>query len=294
MNNVIMMKKLSYILFNILLIFEKIIRFLINRSFIVHFSEFLQEVSNKKININQKTITLYAPNQLINWRIETLYTKEPETIEWINSFSKKKNIIFWDIGANIGLYSIYNSIKNKGSLTIAFEPSSSNLKILSRNISLNNLNHKIKIFSLPLTDRKSGFMTMKETLFQEGGSMNTFGEKFNYEGKKLNSQMNYDLFGVSIKYLLDNKLLEIPDYIKIDVDGIEHLILSGAGKYLRNKKIKSLSVEINENFKTQYERVIKIMKQQNFKIRHKKNNISSFNNSNKNFLNTFNYIFDRN
>lgn len=288
------MKKLSYILFNILLIFEKIIRFLINRSFIVHFSEFLQEVSNKKININQKTITLYAPNQLINWRIETLYTKEPETIEWINSFSKKKNIIFWDIGANIGLYSIYNSIKNKGSLTIAFEPSSSNLKILSRNISLNNLNHKIKIFSLPLTDRKSGFMTMKETLFQEGGSMNTFGEKFNYEGKKLNSQMNYDLFGVSIKYLLDNKLLEIPDYIKIDVDGIEHLILSGAGKYLRNKKIKSLSVEINENFKTQYERVIKIMKQQNFKIRHKKNNISSFNNSNKNFLNTFNYIFDRN
>ena len=288
------MKKLSYILFNILLIFEKIIRFLINRSFIVHFSEFLQEVSNKKININQKTITLYAPNQLINWRIETLYTKEPETIEWINSFSKKKNIIFWDIGANIGLYSIYNSIKNKGSLTIAFEPSSSNLKILSRNISLNNLNHKIKIFSLPLTDRKSGFLTMKETLFQEGGSMNTFGEKFNYEGKKLNSQMNYDLFGVSIKYLLDNKLLEIPDYIKIDVDGIEHLILSGAGKYLRNKKIKSLSVEINENFKTQYERVIKIMKQQNFKIRHKKNNISSFNNSNKNFLNTFNYIFDRN
>lgn len=288
------MKKLSYILFNILLIFEKIIRFLINRSFIVHFSEFLQEVSNKKININQKTITLYAPNQLINWRIETLYTKEPETIEWINSFSKKKNIIFWDIGANIGLYSIYNSIKNKGSLTIAFEPSSSNLKILSRNISLNNLNHKIKIFSLPLTDRKSGFMTMKETLFQEGGSMNTFGEKFNYEGKKLNSQMNYDLFGVSIKYLLDNKLLEIPDYIKIDVDGIEHLILSGAGKYLRNKKIKSLSVEINENFKTQYERVIKIMKQQNFKIRHKKNNISSFNNPNKNFLNTFNYIFDRN
>ena len=107
------MKKLSYILFNILLIFEKIIRFLINRSFIVHFSEFLQEVSNKKININQKTITLYAPNQLINWRIETLYTKEPETIEWINSFSKKKNIIFWDIGANIGLYSIYNSIKIK-------------------------------------------------------------------------------------------------------------------------------------------------------------------------------------
>ena len=41
--------------------------------------------------------------------------------------------------------------------------------------------------------------------------------------------MYYDLFGVNIKFLLDNKLLDIPDYIKIDVDGIEHLILEGAG-----------------------------------------------------------------
>ena len=41
--------------------------------------------------------------------------------------------------------------------------------------------------------------------------------------------MNYQLLGFSIKDILDNKFLEIPDYIKIDVDGIEHLILSGAG-----------------------------------------------------------------
>ena len=35
----------------------------------------------------------------------------------------------------------------------------------------------------------------------------------------------------------------------IDVDGIEHLILEGGNKYLKNDKLKSLSVEINENFK---------------------------------------------
>ena len=92
MNNVIMMKKLSYILFNILLIFEKIIRFLINRSFIVHF-QISSRVSNKKININQKTITLYAPNQHKLANRNFIY-KEPETIEWINSFSKKKILFF--------------------------------------------------------------------------------------------------------------------------------------------------------------------------------------------------------
>ena len=39
--------------------------------------------------------------------------------------------------------------------------------------------------------------------------------------------MKYSLFGTTINYLIENKILEIPDYIKIDVDGIEHLILVG-------------------------------------------------------------------
>ena len=69
----------------------------------------------------------------------SFFTKEPETLDWINNFEQKENLIFWDIGANIGLYSIYNSIKNKDSITISFEPSSSNLRILSRNISINKL-----------------------------------------------------------------------------------------------------------------------------------------------------------
>ena len=34
-----------------------------------------------------------------------------------------------------------------------------------------------------------------------------------------------------------NKILEIPDYIKIDVDGIEYLILEGGDRYLKNKSI---------------------------------------------------------
>ena len=53
------------------------------------------------------------------------------------------------------------------------------------------------------------------------------------------------ILGTSINYLLENKILEIPDYIKIDVDGIEHLILEGGNKFLNNQKIKSLSIEIN-------------------------------------------------
>jgi FkbM family methyltransferase len=288
-----MIKGFSKIIFSLIFIVEKFLNFLFKRSIIIYLTELIQNVSNNKISVENKKVSFFVPNALIKWRVNTLYSKEPETIEWINKFSKRKKTIFWDIGANIGLYSIYNSIKNKNSLSIAFEPSSSNLRVLSRNISLNKLQKKIKIFSLPLTKNLKGFMPLKERLFQEGGSMNVFGENFNFEGKKFKSEMYYDLFGINIKFLLDNKLLDIPDYIKIDVDGIEHLILEGAGTYLKNKKIKSISVEINENFKLQYLNVLKIMKKNNFILRHKKNNIENFASANQKFFKTYNYIFDK-
>ncbi len=229
---------------------------------------------------------------MIDWRIETFFTKEPETLEWIDNFEKKKDLIFWDIGANIGLYSIYNALKNKNSTTISFEPSTSNLRVLSRNISVNNLENKIKIFSTPLSNKENQFLIMKESNFIEGGALNSFGENFNYEGKKFKSKMKYQIFGTTINYLIKSKILFIPDYIKIDVDGIEHLILKGSNLYLKNKKIKSLSIEINENFTEQYINVLKIMKDNEFKILHKKQNYEMVGNVST-FSNTFNYIFVR-
>ena len=104
--------------------------------------------------------------------------------------------------------------------------------------------------------------------------------------------MNYQLIGTTINFLLDNNILEIPDYIKIDVDGIEHLILEGANKYLSNKKIKSISIEINENFTEQYEKVLNVMKKNDFIFLHKKHNEELFDKNSK-LSKTFNYVFVR-
>ena len=57
---------------------------------------------------------------------------------------------FWDIGANLFLPSIYAAKIHKNIDVVSFEPSSSNLRILSRNISINNLEDKIEINTLPL------------------------------------------------------------------------------------------------------------------------------------------------
>ena len=285
-----MVKKLSYIIFSILFFLDKIFKIITKRSILIWFNDFVQERSYKSIKILDKEIKFFVPNQLLEWRVDTYFSKEPETLEWIDSFQEKENMIFWDIGANIGLYSIYNSLKHPKSTTIAFEPSSSNLRVLTRNISINNLEKNIKVVPTPLTNKKNIFQEMKEGRFVEGGALNSFGEKFDFEGKEFKPTMKYNLLGTTINYFLENSILDIPDYIKIDVDGIEHLILEGGDKFLNNKKVKSLSIEINENFKEQYDKVLNLMNKYEFKLLHKKHKDDMFSEQSK-FNKTFNYIF---
>ena len=285
-----MVKKFSYIIFCGLVFLDKIFKILTKKSFLIWFNDFIQETSYISVKILDKQIKFFCPNQLVKWRVDTYFTKEPETLEWIDSFKKKENLIFWDIGGNIGLYSIYNAVKNPNSLTIVFEPSSSNLRVLSRNISINNLEKNIKIISMPLTNKENIFQEMNEGKFIEGGALNSFGEKFDFEGKEFKSTMKYSLLGTTMNYFLENSILDIPDYIKIDVDGIEHFILEGGDKFLKNEKIKSLSVELNENFKKQYDKVLSLMERFNFKFLNKKRNDTFFSEKNK-FNKTYNYIF---
>ena len=285
------MKKISLLIFKILRFTDKIFNFLTKRSFLIWFSDFVNDEFYISINICNKKTTFFSPNQIINWRVKTFFTKEPETLEWIDGFSSNEKIIFWDIGANIGLYSIYAARKHKNIQVTSFEPSTSNLRVLSRNISVNALYDKININQIPLSDMKNANLKMYESQFTEGWSMNTFGYPSDYEGKEFSSKQTYSIFGTTIDFIIDNKIAELPNYIKIDVDGIEHLILKGGLKYLKNENIKSLSIELNEKYKEQFDKVIEIMSQNNFKIKHKKH--ADIFNKHQKFSHLFNYIFEK-
>ena len=288
-----MIKNISRILYIFLKFIDNLLLKIIKKSFLHWFKEFMHDDSYKSIEVLNKKISFFIPNQITEWRVNTFFTKEPETLEWINSFDNTKKFILWDIGANIGLYSIYAAIKHSNSEVISFEPSTSNLRVLSRNISINKLEEKIKIFPNPLTNKANKFAMMREAHFKEGGALNSFGEDFNFEGKEFKSNMNYQLFGTTIDHIIEKNFLDFPNYIKIDVDGLEHLILDGAANCLNNINLKSLSIEINENFKEQSDQILKIMHDNGFKILHKKNNYELSKSKKTKFSETFNYIFIR-
>ena len=59
--------------------------------------------SNKK----HHKLKISTPNLITTTRAKTFSSKEPDTLIWIDGFNE--NSIFFDIGANIGLYSLYTA-----------------------------------------------------------------------------------------------------------------------------------------------------------------------------------------
>ena len=284
-----LLKKLIDLFAFILNLVNKILVKLFNISFLGYFKEQLEKYCYLEKTILEKKLIFFCPNKLIEWRIKTFEDKEPETLDWINRFSFEKKIIFWDIGANIGLYSIYAALKSENIDVIAFEPSTSNLRVLSRNISIHKLQNRIKIINQPLSDEKNNFSTFNESTFQEGGALNTFKENYDFTGNVSKFENRYNLLGTNINELIKREIIIIPDYIKIDVDGIEHLILKGGLEYLSHKKIKSILIEVNENFLTQFEQIKEIMFKCNFEIKKKDRNEDFY--QIPEFKKMYNYIF---
>ncbi len=284
-----LIKKIFYLIYKFFFIIDFIIHKIIRKHFFYWFREFFEVDSYKTINLEEKKIIFFTPNEIIDWRVHTFLTKEPETLEWIDQF-KGDNIVFWDIGANIGLYSIYAALKHKDIQIISFEPSVNNLRVLSRNIYKNNLSKFIKIFQLPLSENQNIFSDMNENEFIEGWSMSNFGDIKDFKGLNFEPKHSYKIFGTNINYILDNQLLPFPNYIKIDVDGIEHKILRGANNHLSNTSLKGLSIELNQDYAEQYNSVLELMKINNFF--HKESKLIK-REKNESFSNTFNHVFER-
>ncbi len=207
----------------------------------------IDNAMNQKREVNYRShhMTFAVPNCLNQYRISTFATKEPETLEWIDSIPVGS--VLWDVGANIGLYAIY-AAKARNCRVYAFEPSVFNLELLARNIFSNALQSQIVIVPVALSD-KAGSSMFKMSNTDWGGALSTFGESFDQNGNVMNEVFEYQTIGVSMNDAVRLLEIPVPKFIKIDVDGIEHFILRGGVDVLN--KVESVLVEINDDFVAQ-------------------------------------------
>lgn len=193
------------------------------------------------LDVDNHTLFYEAADSHVVWRVHSMLEKEPDTICWIEQF--KTGETFVDIGANIGLYTIYAAVM-KQAVVYAFEPEAQNYALLNRNIMHNSLQDRVVAYCLALTDAVNvNKLYLSET--GVGRSCHTFGESVDFNLKPRISPFAQGSITWSLDRLIEDNVIPIPDHIKIDVDGLEHLVLKGSKKVLANPKVKSILVEIN-------------------------------------------------
>lgn len=213
------------------------------------FQQFIEIGMSISMNVRHGLLNMVfaTPNILCRYRAESFSSKEPETLTWLESIPE--GAVLWDVGANIGLYSIYAAKKNSARV-FAFEPSVFNLEILARNIYLNKLQGRVTIVPIALTDALGpSLFKMSSTAW--GGALSTFGQDFDQHGGQLKSIFEYQTMGMTMDEAIQLLNIPPPRYIKIDVDGIEHFILRGGAETLKN--VESVMVEIDDGFTDQAE-----------------------------------------
>lgn len=197
-------------------------------------------------------------------RANDMLNKEPATTAWINSF--EKGTVFWDIGANIGIYSLL-AAKTRSAEVFAFEPYPPNFDNLIKNISLNGLSENVSTFCVAFAEKTKvdGFYVNSQWK-GAGASGNAFGAAIDQRGEAFRSVEKISTLGVSIDQFIEVFKVPCPQYLKIDVDGIELDILRGAAKTLLNPALKSVVVELEESRKEETSAAIALMTATGFRV----------------------------
>jgi len=196
-----------------------------------------------EVKRGEVAVTYATPSAMTRWRAESLFEKEPITIEWIAGFQAGEVLV--DVGANVGMYSIW-AAKTRGARVFAFEPESQNFALLNRNIVRNGLGRQVEAYCMALSD-SAGLSQLHLSEFLIGGSCHTLGEKIDFKHEPMKPAHSQGCVSARLDDLIAAGTVPAPQHIKIDVDGFEPKVIAGARATLAGKGVKSLLIETNRN-----------------------------------------------
>ncbi len=231
---------------------------------------------------NKKIFEIAHFGKITKMRADSFQYKEPETIEWIDRFQENENLL--DIGANIGIYSLYAAYKKIK--VLAIEPDALNFSLLNLNIKNNSFDRNVVAYPYSINNI-SKISKLNITSYSWGGAMSSFDRELDWRGNKLKTSFVQGSPGISIDEIVAETKF-FPNHIKIDVDGNELLIIKGAKETLSNLNLKTLLIELYEDHK-EYQETIEIIEKNNFILSEKRHS-HIYDNDN---LRTDNHIFVR-
>jgi len=176
-------------------------------------------------------------------------------IEEYNSknFNIRDDDVIIDIGAHIGLFSIYASQFCHTGKILAFEPIKENYDVLLENIRLNRLSN-ISAFNFAVSDKNSSLKIYLNQLDNAAHTIYGIGENF------------VEIDSTTLKEIIDSKCDKV-DLIKIDCEGAEYDILNSLPKdyFTRIEKI-CMEYHIIDNNLDQLKRLKSHLQEAGFRL----------------------------
>lgn len=194
-------------------------------------------------------------NKMLEFRAESFLTKEPTTLEWLQTLEADSLLI--DIGANIGVYAVPASLFHVKKV-IAVEPEIKNYNMLLSNLSANNISPQ-KCEALPLavsTRFKNQFTKLYLTKDEVGASCHQVGRNQDFKLRALDGERQYrNIFCTSLAQIVEQASIEHegPIHIKVDVDGIESDVCQSLFDDGIISKVSSLQIELNDSIDEHHE-----------------------------------------
>jgi len=169
---------------------------------------------------------------------------EPETCRWIDEYVGPGDHL-WDIGANVGLYTLYAALR-RGVTVTAFEPVAATFSQLAENIALSGVGERVVPLCIALSSR-SGVAPFYLASAEPGAAMHSLGSPENVEGR-FDPVRKQHVPAFRADDLLSAIGLSVPLHVKIDVDGHESSVLEGLGALLDG--IRTICIEVEGGDRT--------------------------------------------
>lgn len=220
--------------------------------------------STSTVHSRGLSFRLISDNWITKYRARLFNDKEPEMLDWLDE-NLQDSDVFFDVGANVGIYSIYAALRNPHTTVYSFEPEYSNLNQLKQNIIINNLSANIIPFSIALED-KTGISYLHIQDLTTGSALHTESRE------SLEKSFGKDVvwkegIGTSTLDFLTESIRVKPTLIKIDVDGNELNILKGGNKTFNLAELRSVIIEIIDD-QPNNEQVIKFLNDHGFGLKY--------------------------
>ena len=171
--------------------------------------------------------------------------KEPETVRWLDTHIGSGDV-FYDIGANIGVFSLIGWAACKGECSIyAFEPGFENFSAFCKNIAMNSCSDRVYPFQVALAE-ETKIHTFRYTDIGAGRAKHYLDSGKQVPSRRENYEFNQSVLAFRLDDFVERFNVPLPNLIKIDVDGGELGIVRGARKTLEYAGLRSLIIEIDE------------------------------------------------